>query len=151
MDCGRNESLSGTGEHMTYDTKIAIIIRKDLLNWQQVNVTAFLAGGLAGFYPEVVGEAYKDASGQAYTPLLRQPVFVYGVEAAEMTRTHQRAASRDVRMAIYTEPLFKTNNDHDNREAVLSSTTDKLNLVGIGIYANSKNVDKIINGLKFLS
>ena len=135
---------------MIYDTKIAVVIRKDLLDWQKVNVTAFLSGGLAGFYPEIVGEPYKDASAVLYTPLLRQPVFVYGAEAAEMARTHQRALSRNIRVAVYTEPLFKTNNDEDNRASVASFATDKLDLVGIGMHADGKTVDKIVNGLKFL-
>ena len=133
-----------------YDTKIAVVIRKDLLDWQKVNVTAFLSGGLAGFYPEIVGEPYKDASAVLYTPLLRQPVFVYGAEATEMMRTHQRALSRNIRVAVYTEPLFKTNNDNDNRASVASFTTDKLDLVGIGMYADGKTIDKVVNGLKFL-
>ncbi len=135
---------------MMYDTKIAVVIRKDLLDWQKVNVTAFLSGGLAGFYPEIVGEPYQDASAVLYTPLLRQPVFVYGAEAAEIMRTHQRALSRNIRVAVYTEPLFKTNNDTDNRASVASFTTDKLDLVGIGMYADGKTIDKIVNGLKFL-
>ena len=32
---------------MRFDTKIAIAVRGDLANWQQLNVTAFLASGVA--------------------------------------------------------------------------------------------------------
>ena len=96
---------------MRYETKTAILLRRDLLPWQLANVSAFLAGGLAGFFPEIVGEPYRDATGRLYTPLIREPVFVYGGTAAELTRTHQRAMSRGLRVAIYTEPLFRTAND----------------------------------------
>jgi hypothetical protein len=32
---------------MTFDTKIAIVVREDLAAWQKLNVAAFLSGGLA--------------------------------------------------------------------------------------------------------
>ena len=33
---------------MIYDTKTALVLRRDLAAWQVANVAAFLAGGLAG-------------------------------------------------------------------------------------------------------
>jgi hypothetical protein len=134
---------------MIYPTKTALVLRRDLLPWQVANVSAFLTGGLAGTYPEIVGEPYRDGSGRYYTPLIREPVFVYGGDAADLGRTHQRALSRTLRVAIYTAPLFKTSNDADNRAAVAGAATEALDLVGIGIHAERKVVDKVINGLKF--
>lgn len=135
---------------MRYETKTAIVIRRDLASWQMANVSAFLAGGLAGFFPEIVGEPYRDASGRLYTPLIREPMFVFGGTGVELVRTHQRAMSRNLRVAIYTEPLFKTTNDIDNRAAVASCPTDGLDLVGLGLHADRKTIDKIVAGLKFL-
>ena len=48
---------------MQFDTKIAVVLRDDLAGWQRINVTAFLVSGIAGTVPEVVGEPYRDASG----------------------------------------------------------------------------------------
>jgi hypothetical protein len=135
---------------MRYETKTAIVMRPDLLAWQMANVAAFLAGGLAGAFPEIVGEPYSDATGRLYTPLVREPIFVYGADAAELTRTHQRAASRNLRFAIYTQALFSTTNDRDNRAAVAACTSEQLDLVGLGLHADRKTVDKVVNGLKFL-
>ncbi len=135
---------------MRYETKTALVLRSDLLAWQVANVAAFLTGGLAGVYPEIVGEPYADASGQLYTPLVREPIFVYGASTTELQRTQQRAASRNLRFAVYTEALFETSNDRDNRAAVAAKPTDQLDLVGIGLHANRKTIDKVINGLKFL-
>lgn len=136
---------------MRYETKTALVLRGDLLAWQIANVAAFLTGGLAGTYSEMVGEPYADASGRLYTPLVREPVFVYGATSVELQRTHQRALSRNLRVAIYTEPLFKTSNDRDNRAAVGACTTDQLDLVGVGLHAERKTIDKIVNGLRFLA
>ena len=88
---------------MRYETKTAILLRRDLLPWQIANVSAFLVGGLAGFFPEIVGEAYRDATGRIYTPLIREPVFVYGATSAELTRTHQRAITRALLAAWLAE------------------------------------------------
>ena len=36
-----------------FGTKIAVIIREDLLSWQALNVTAFLIRGIVGQFPDV--------------------------------------------------------------------------------------------------
>jgi len=136
---------------MIYQTKTAIVLQTELLAWQKANVAAFLAGGLAGAFPEIVGEPYRDTDGRPYTPLIREPVFIYGASGAELTRTHQRAMSRNLRFAIYTEPLFKTDNDATNRASVAASPTDRLDFVGLGLHGERKLIDKIVNGLNFLS
>jgi hypothetical protein len=136
---------------MVYSTKTALVIRADLLPWQLANVAAFLSGGLAGTYPEIVGEPYRDDDGRLYTPMIREPVFIYGATSAELTRTHGRAVTRGIRFAIYTEPLFKTTNDVDNRASVSATSTAALDLVGLGFHADRKTIDKITGGLKFLA
>ena len=60
-----------------FDTKIAIVLREDLATWQKLNVTAFLATGIASAAPHAMGEAYFDAAGQRYTSLLGQPMMVF--------------------------------------------------------------------------
>lgn len=130
------------------DTKVGIVIRSDLLAWQKLNVTAFLATGIAASAPESIGKPYEDASGNAYLPLIGQPVVVYEASADLLIRTRNRAVSRDVRPAIYTKSMFKTFNDSDNRAVVKMLTDDSLDLVGIAIRADRKTFDKIMHGLK---
>ena len=136
---------------MIYSTKTALVIRADLLAWQLTNVAAFLSGGLAGTYPQIVGEPYRDGDGRLYTPMIREPVFIYGATSAELSRTHGRAINRGIRFAIYTEPLFKTFNDADNRASIAATPTAALDLVGAGLHGDRKIVDKITAGLKFLA
>ena len=136
---------------MIYDTKTALVLRKDLAAWQVANVAAFLAGGLAASHPELKGEPYRDAGGRAYSPLIREPVFVYGGTVEELRRTHLRALSRELVPAVYIEPMFKTTNDADNRAAFAAAPTDAMDFVGIGLHGPRKTIDKVINSLKFLA
>lgn len=136
---------------MIYDTKTILVLRRDLAGWQAANVAAFLAGGLAGAHPHIMGEPYRDGGGRTYTPLIREPVFVYGATLEELRRTHQRILSRELVPAIYIEPMFATTNDADNRAAVAAAAPDALDFVGLGVHGPRKTVDKIVNGLKFLS
>ena len=62
---------------MIYDTKTALILRRDLAAWQVANVAAFLAGGLTGTHGHMMGEPYRDGGGRPYTALIREPVY-YG-------------------------------------------------------------------------
>lgn len=133
---------------MQFDTKIAIAVRPDLAVWQKLNVTAFLAGGLVGAAPELAGASYADASGNAYGPLVRQPILIFAATAGELARTIERAARRGLRPSLYTSDLFATNNDDDNRAAVASVATGSLDLVGVGLHAGRKEVDKVMKGLK---
>lgn len=136
---------------VTYDTKIGIVVRQDLATWQKLNIACFLTGGLAKAFPEIVGEPYVDANQVAYLSLLRQPVLIFGAEKDELLNVTERARARSIHVAIYTEDLFTTYNDFDNRAAVASVLTAELNLVGVGLYADRRVVDKILKGLKLLS
>ncbi|MFI5000644.1 MAG: DUF2000 family protein [Reyranellales bacterium] len=135
---------------MIYETKTALILRRDLTGWQVANVAAFLAGGLAGSHPHIVGEPYRDGSGRTYTPLIREPVFVYGATLEDLQRTHQRALSRELVPAVYIEAMFRTTNDADNRAAFTAAPADALEFVGIGVHGPRKTIDKVTNSLKFL-
>jgi hypothetical protein len=70
-----------------------------------MNVAAFLASGIAAFYPESIGEPYEDGSGNLYLRLIGQPLLIYGQE--------------------------------------------QLNLVELGLRADRKVLDKIVDKLKF--
>jgi len=136
---------------MLYETKTALVIRRDLLPWQMANVAAFLAGGLAGTHGHMMGEPYRDGSARTYTALIREPVFIYGATSDELKRTHQRALSRELVPAIYIEPMFKTTNDAANRAAVAACATEALDFVGVGVHGPRKTIDKVVNALKFLT
>jgi hypothetical protein len=132
-----------------FDTKIAVVLLDDLAVWQKTNATAFLVSGIAGTVPGVVGEPYRDASGNEYFPMFVQPVLVYAADAAGLRRAYERATSRGVMPAIYTRELFETNHDEANRAAVAPVAAEELDLVGIAFRAERKTVDKIVDRLRF--
>ena len=134
-----------------HPTKIGIIVKEDLLAWQKLNVTAFLASGIAASAPECIGAPYEDGSGNSYLSIFGQPVFVFAASGEHLQRTRARALSRDVPMAIYTKGMFVTNNDADNRAVVKAVAADNLEIVGLAFRAEAKTFDKIVNGLKLHS
>lgn len=134
---------------MQFDTKLAVVLQDDLAVWQKTNVTAFLVSGIAATVPGVVGEPYRDGSGNEYLPMLVQPVLVYEADAAALRRAYERAMGRAVELAVYTRELFETNHDEANRAAVASVPADELDLVGIAFRAERKVVDKIVDRLRF--
>ncbi len=70
---------------MIFETKVAILVREDLAMWQKLNVTAFLATGIAGAAPDALGEPYSDAMGRQHARLLGQPMLIF-VATAETLR-----------------------------------------------------------------
>ncbi|WP_431203946.1 DUF2000 family protein [Bradyrhizobium betae] len=136
---------------MQFDTKIAVVIRNDLQAWQKLNVAAFLTSGIAAAFPECIGEPYEDASSTTYHALIGQPILIYGADGPALSRALDRALTRSVKPALYTEDMFKTTHDAANREAVRAVARTDLNLVGIAMRADRKVIDKIVDGLKFHS
>ena len=80
---------------MRFETKIAIVVRADLAVWQQLNVTAFLASGVAAAFGDTIGKPYEDGSGNRYLELFRQPVLVYAADTASLGLVRERAVSRE--------------------------------------------------------
>ena len=131
-----------------FDTKIAIVVRDDLLTWQKLNVTAFLTSGVLGADKDLLGDNYEDASGRLYRPLIVQPMIVLSADSEGLSKIHQRALERGSPMAIYIEDMFSTGHDAANRAAVRQYATQDLKLVGVALRAEKKIVDKITKGAK---
>jgi hypothetical protein len=133
-------------EPIRFETKIAVVLRDDLANWQRLNVTAFLVSGVAGTQPEVMGEPYVDGDDITYLPMFRQPVVVLAADSASLAVVHDRAVRRGISMSIFTQDLFKTGNDRDNRAAVRDVASAELDLVGVGLYGPKNAIDKVVKG-----
>jgi hypothetical protein len=131
---------------MEFDTKIVVILRDDLASWQKLNVTAFTISGIAGT-EQIVGENYVDASGNIYLPMSRQPILIFSANMEKMREVYGRAMKRGMRISIYTEELFKTFNDEDNRAEVAKVKGEDLNLVGMAIRSTKRQIDTVVKGL----
>jgi len=131
---------------MKFDNKIVAILREDLLMWQKLNVTAFIMSGIGG-QQDVLGEPYVDGAGNTYLPMSKQPIMVYAANGEQLKELLLKALNKEVNMAIYTEELFNTYNDADNRGKVAEFDTNDLNLVGIGMVGKKNHVDRLAKGL----
>src|SRR5439155_19865953 len=132
---------------MRFETKIAIVVRTDLPMWQRLNMTAFLASAVAGGRDGVMGEPYEDGSGNRYLPMFRQPVLVFAADGDALRVTWERALARPVGLAVFTDELFTTGNDDDNRAAVRAVPAEKLALAGLAVHGRRGDVDKVVKGL----
>jgi hypothetical protein len=129
-----------------FDTKIAVLLRDDLLTWQRLNITAFLVSGIGTAVPETIGQPYADADDVRYLSMFRQPVLVFEGSKELLTAAHGRALARGIPLSVFTSDLFSTGNDRDNRAAVRAVTTDQLDLVGLAVHGPRNTVDKILKG-----
>jgi hypothetical protein len=131
-----------------FDTKVAVVVRDDLATWQRLNVTAFLMSGVAAAAgPPAIGEEYLDADGNAYLPLLVQPVIVLEATADKLKTVRDRAHRREVPVALYTREMFATGHDAANRAAVRAVAAADLDIVGIALRAPHRDADAVLRGL----
>lgn len=132
---------------MRFDTKIALVVREDLAPWQALNVTAFLASGVAHASDQIMGKPYEDGAGHEYLALFREPVLVFAADSGQLAEVHRRALSRELPTALYTADMFGTGNDDDNRAAVLAADPQALDLVGLAVHGPRNGVDRCTKGL----
>lgn len=143
------DSVGATGaEVVRFDTKVVVVLRDDLLPWQELNVTAFLTSGIATSESGLVGENYRDGDGNDYLPMLRQPVLVMTADGALLAKVREKALGRGIPLAVYTQELFSTGHDAANREAVASVAAEDLNLVGIALRGPKNAVDRVVKGAR---
>jgi hypothetical protein len=131
---------------MIFSTKIAVVIRDDLLTWQKLNVTAFTISGIASL-PDVIGENYLDGSGTTYLPMIKQPILIFRASPEQIRTVYEQAVGSDIQFSIYTEELFTTPHDDANRAAVRAVRSESLKLVGMALHGSKKAIDKLLKGL----
>lgn len=112
-----------------------------------MNVTAFLISGIAGTQ-DIIGQPYQDKDNVQYLPMSQQPIMIHSATGEQMKELLQKALTRDVVISIYTEELFKTYNDDDNRAMIAQFGTKELNLVGVGIRGKKNQVDRLMKGFE---
>lgn len=131
-----------------FDTKIAIVLRQDLSAWQALNVTAFLATGVAAQHPTIIGEPYIDRMGNRFSSLSIQPIIVLSANADTIAAIHRRAIERGVVASAYVEEMFATGHDAANREVFSRFGPDDARIVGLAIRAEKRIADKITKGAR---
>ncbi len=131
---------------MVFETKVAILVLEDLATWQKLNVTAFLATGIAAAAPEALGEPYEDAAGRRHARLLGQPMLIFAAGTAVLRRAWNQAIERDLTRAAYVRAMFATGHDAANRAAFLAEPADAPDLVGLALRGLRKEVDKATRG-----
>jgi hypothetical protein len=133
---------------LVFETKFAIVLRDDLAAWQALNVTAFLTSGIIAQSPEIIGEPYRDRSGNIYNAMSVQPVIVLVTDAVTMTAIHRRALEYRVTTSLYIEEMFSTGYDAANREVFGKFSPEDAKVVGLAVRADRKIVDKITKGAR---
>jgi hypothetical protein len=133
-------------EAVSFDTKVAILVLEDLAVWQKLNVTGFLATGIAAAAPEAMGLPYEDAAGRTHAALLGQPILVFAAQPAALQRAYRQAIERGLTRAVYVRAMFATGHDAANRAAFLAEPGDAPDLVGLALRGPRKDVDKATKG-----
>ena len=126
--------------------KIAVVLRDDLRSWQALNATAFLSGAVAGHCPDLLGDAYADGDGTAYLSTFGIPIMMYAAPGPLLGAIRVRAVGRGLGTAVFTDEMFSTGNDVDNRAVVAAVAGADLVLAGLALVGPRNAVDKSVKG-----
>jgi hypothetical protein len=126
--------------------KIAVVLRDDLPSWQALNATAFLSGAVAGHRADLLGDAYADGDGTAYLSTFGIPIMMYAAPGPLLGAIRVRAVGRGLGTAVFTDEMFSTGNDVDNRAVVAAVAGADLVLAGLALVGPRNAVDKSVKG-----
>ena len=73
---------------------------------------------MAGHRPDLLGEAYADGDGTAYLSTFGIPIMMYAAPGPLLGAIRVRAVGRGLGTAVFTDEMFSTGNDVDNRAVV---------------------------------
>jgi hypothetical protein len=129
------------------EIKMVVIVRDDLPVWKRVNMTAFLASGIAAVDEGATGGDYVDKTGTVYYPMFWHPVNVLEASLDQLRRVAERARTRGVRVAMFTSELFDSPVEANSLRIIGAIDAADLDLTGLAIRADPKTVDKIVKGV----
>jgi len=136
-----------------FENKIAIILRNDLLDWQKLNVTSFLASSFAISFTEVHGKTFTTKNGDDFLHFMNQPVLIYKAEdenANAMRRVFNRAKERGLHIGVYPQSFFATKSAEENHLVMEDFNHETHLLAGIVIYGETKKVYKTLDKLHLI-
>ena len=127
--------------------RLVIVLVPGLPAWQSLNITAFLASGLATARPDLIGAPYVDGCGIEHARLFSLPVVVLQADTRQLRAILLRASEGGMSSAVFVRGMLATNNDSDNRANVSPHETGKLDLLGIGLAGSKAKLGKILDGV----
>jgi hypothetical protein len=127
-------------------SRIALVLREDLLTWQRLNVTAFLSSSLTA--PPVLGETYWDANGRGYGQMFAQPVMVFEASADVLKNALLTALAEKMVVRVFPDVLFTTGNDADNRAAFAKLAPQDMSVAGLALLGGRNRISKLLSGAR---
>ncbi len=83
--------------------------------------------------------------------MLAHPVRAFGGDRAEVRRSFDRSLSRGLLVSVYTDEMFATMNDADNRAVVARRDTADLSIAGFLAAGDARQVDKAFDKIRLHS
>ncbi|HTX45214.1 MAG TPA: DUF2000 family protein [Solirubrobacteraceae bacterium] len=74
-------------------------------------------------------------------------MLVFEAGAGKLKTVRERAARREVAIALYTADMFATGHDEANRAAVRAVAATELDIVGVALRAPHRDADAVLRGL----
>jgi hypothetical protein len=130
-------------------SRLAIVLRQELLTWQRLNVTAFLSSSIAvNTEPSAMGETYVDASGRGYGEMFAQPVMVFEASAEVLKGAYLAALEEKMIVRVFPDVLFTTGNDADNRAAFAKLAPAQMSVAGLALLGGRNRISKLLSGAR---
>lgn len=128
--------------------RLVIVLHPDIPTWQSLNITAFLASGLASIRNNLLGSPYVDGSGVTHTRLFSQPVVVLQANTAHLQSLIVKARATDeIGSSVFVRGMLLTDSDADNRATISNVPTAQLDLLGIGLVGPKNKLNKLLAGV----
>ena len=121
---------------------MAILVLEDLAIWQELNVTALLATGIAAAAPEAMGQAYVDAAGRRHAPLPGQPMLIFGTGPETLLRAYRAAIACGLTRHLRAGHVLDRSRRGQPCRRVLAEPAEAPDLDGLALRGPRRGIDK---------
>ncbi|MDQ7021259.1 MAG: DUF2000 family protein [Candidatus Dojkabacteria bacterium] len=148
----QNASISKS-KGQDYDNRIAIIVNRDLENWQIANTVAHVSAYLGHKLDEkfATGENFVTKDGKNHPRNSQYPIMIFAAKPGQMSNLIASVRESGNLYHGFIKEMIDTTDDKEITEILEKKDDSEIEYLGVGIYGSNEELKKITNKFKLWS
>ena len=133
-----------------FSKKMTIVLRKDLASWQLTNTIGHIAAYLGNKMKEPfdTGENFVTKNGQTIPRNSQFAIVALKASIEELENLNSQIPSSGLSWIVYVQEMIDMIDDEELAKSLSQVESDKLNILGIGLFGFKDELKKITGNLK---
>jgi hypothetical protein len=134
--------------------RISIVINKELPSWQVLNTVAHISAYFGNLLDEqlTTGEYFESKDGVLYPRNSQYPIIALSAQPNQLQSFAQTVRqANDVSVMYFIREMIETTSDGEIQDWLTNTTSDQVELLGVGIFGENQRVKELTKQFKLWS